>query len=144
MPLLLPPFSFRWNCSRSRMLRRPFRIVRESGPHLAPRAEMQHLRRKSPVSPAVHGYAVCAGKRGQKLETQTGKRLQGLCPVGADGRLALQLPGRLAHQRDDDRRGHLEIVFVMLENAFQVMRVPCGDPLPVSYTHLTLPTSDLV
>src|SRR5262252_2914081 len=52
-----------------------------------------------------------------------------LGPISADCHFAPKLSGRLSNQCGDDRGRHFKVVLVMSENAFEIMGIPCSNPL---------------
>src|SRR5215471_218995 len=52
-----------------------------------------------------------------------------LGPISADCHFAPKLSGTFSNQCGDDRGRHFKVVLVMSENAFEIMGIPCSNPL---------------
>src|SRR5437867_12537461 len=77
-----------------------------------------------------HDDAVRAHIGVDQIEMQIGQKLKRLAPVHPQARLAAQRAAGFEAERLDAVGGHFRVLGVQREDAFEVVRVPGGDPLP--------------
>ena len=105
------------------------RVVRCSSGDQPARANLERLYHQSSyLISIVYGDAARADEDAELLEPKIWDEPKGFRPIRADAFLAPQDARRLACDIGDPGRCHLEVIFVMRQDADEVVSVPGTDP----------------
>ena len=93
------------------------------------RAEFERLDdQSSHLIAIVYSHAASAEEDAHLLKVKIGDEPKTFRPIGADAFLAPQDAGRFARDIYDPGRCHLEVIFVVRQDADEIVGVPATDP----------------